>query len=435
MLLKTTTSVCSRCLESVPASVFRRGNEVFLEKSCPTHGSESALLASDSRHYYHDHGNASACGPSKSKGACCGTQHSCTLIFEITESCNLSCPTCFAGSSPQMTRTMSFEQFCEKLDRLRANGKESADLVQLSGGEPTIHPDVERMVDYAFAQGVQKLYINTNGIRLGSDPGFAERLGRYAGRLQFYLQFDGFRPETYGAIRGAKGLLNVKLRALENATNHGLFVLPVMTVTRDVNLDEIGPLIRLVLEHHPRANTVMLQPAMYAGRYANEKPSRRLTVAEVAAEVEQQTNGMFSQADFGPIPCSDPNCFSIAVGVVRNRRVIPVSRYFPSFESWSTPGVADRIARFTDKMPQNMVDTLGDDELVDQLLDLLTSDDEEMRFNDFRDFLLICVKPFMDAECYDQDRVDRCCVHIVDRAGEPMSLCEYNTLRRPKGLL
>ena len=430
-LLKTTTSACPHCLEKVPARVVERDGQVFLQKSCPSHGDGEALLASDAKLYW----NA---GPAGGCGTGCLFNHSCTLIFEITERCNLSCPTCFAGSSPHLTWRMPLEEFTAKLDRLLAQGKGDADMVQLSGGEPTIHPDIERMVEICFERGVQKVYINTNGIRLAQEPDFARRLAAIdAGRdrLQFYLQFDGFDERTYEIIRGAKGLLPVKQRAIRHIMEAGLFALPVMTVTRDVNLDQIGAVVRMVVEHHPRMNTVMLQPAFYAGRYDNPRAPQRLTLAEVAHEVARQTGGLFTAEDFGPIPCSHPNCFALAVGLVRNGTVIPVSRYFPRFETWEQPGVSEFVSRFRDRMPQHMLETAADDATLDALLDLLAEGDESVAWSDYRNFVLIGIKPFMDANSYDQDRVDRCCVHIVDRSGAPVSLCEYNALRRPRGLV
>jgi hypothetical protein len=430
--LKSTTSVCPTCLTKVPAQVVERDGAVYLQKQCPTHGADDVLIASDSRLHWTSGSRKGACGDG------CGLfNHSCTLIFEITERCNLACPTCFAGSSPHLTWRMTLDDFTTKLDRLLAQGKHDSDMVQLSGGEPTIHPDIERMIEICFERGVKKVYVNTNGIRLAKEPDFAQRLAAIDGgrdRLQFYLQFDGFDERTYELIRGARELYPIKQAAIKNALEAGLFVLPVMTVTRDINLDQIGAVVRMVREHHPRMNTLMLQPAFYAGRYDTEKPPTRLTLAEVAHEAARQS-GLFGIEDFGPIPCSHPNCFALAVGLVQDGKVIPVSRYFPRFDTWEEPSVAATVARFADRMPQHMLESMADDATIEALLDLLSQSDEKINFADYRNFFLIGIKPFMDAHTYDQDRVDRCCVHIVDRQGIPVSLCEYNTLRRPQGLL
>ena len=431
--LKHTTSVCSRCLERVPARIVERDGQVILEKRCALHGDEEALLASDATMYWNPP-SAVACG----SGACCGSNHSCTLIFEITERCNLTCPTCFTASSPHLTWAMSFPDFAAKLDALLANGKGDADIVQISGGEPTVHPDFERMVALCFERGVSKVYVNTNGVRLAREPGLAQRLAAIDGgqdRLQFYLQFDGFAESTYAQIRGSRNLFPLKQQAIEHLLAARLYVLPVMTVTRDINLHEIGDVIRFVRAHHPLMNTVMLQPAFYAGRYQNERTPRRVTMAELAHEVVAQTDGLFTLADFGPIPCSHPNCFALAVALVRDGQWLPLSRYFPRFASWTDPAVAPFVARFNDKLPPTMLETLSEDAMLDTVLDILGQNDDSANWRSYRDFFVVGIKPFMDAQTYDQDRVDRCCVHVIDRAGQPVSLCEYNVLRRPRGLL
>ena len=117
MIIKTTTSLCPTCLTKVPARVVERDGQVFMEKSCRSHGEDVALLASDATLYWRGAGSPNAlpgCGP----GGCGVTNHSCALIFEITERCNLTCPTCFAGSSPKHSWMMPVPEFAEKLDRL-----------------------------------------------------------------------------------------------------------------------------------------------------------------------------------------------------------------------------------------------------------------------------------------------------------------------------
>ena len=430
-LIKKTTSVCAVCLDKVAARVVDRDGEAWMIKHCPEHGEQQALLSSDAAMYWQPP-KQSGCGPGSTgptAKACCGVGHSCTLIFEVTEHCNLKCPTCFTDSSPQQSWHMGVDEFSAKLDALLAKGKGDSDIVQLSGGEPTVHPHIERMIEICFERGIDKVYLNSNGVRLARDPDFVERLAALndGDRLQIYLQLDGMRHETHSLLRGARGLAEVKQKALTAALDAGIYVLPVMTVTRHVNLDEIGDVVRLALQHHPKTNCVMLQPAFYAGRYENEKLMRRLTIAELTEEVEKQLDGMLTQQDFIPLPCGHPMCFALAVGLVKDGAITPVSRYFPRFDTWGEPDVAARVAKFADRMPQNLLEELADDDIVDQLLA------DDVSWSDHRSFFMIGIKPFMDANTYDQDRIDECCVHVVDRAGNPVSLCEYNTTRRPRG--
>jgi uncharacterized radical SAM superfamily Fe-S cluster-containing enzyme len=294
------------------------------------------------------------------------------------------------------------------------------------------------MIAYCFERGVEKVYVNSNGVRAATDHEFVDRLAKLdAGneRLHIYLQFDGFAESTYAQIRGTRNLYPLKRRAIENLLGAGLFVIPVMTVTRGINLNEIGDVIRMAREHHPRMNAVMLQPAFYAGRYENDTTAERLTMAEIAHEVVAQTEGLFSLDDFGPIPCSNPNCFGMAVALVRHGRTMPVSRYFPRFEQWDAPAIAPLVSQVRDRLPASMLEAVAESETLDLLLDLMGENDDSANWASYRDFFVVGIKPFMDAHTYDQHRVDACCVHVVDRAGAPVSLCEYNVLRRPRGLL
>ena len=121
--------------------------------------------------------------------------------------------------------------------------------------------------------------------------------------------------------------------------------------------------------------------------------------------------------------------------IVRGEEITPVSRYFPRVETWSDSDVATLVSGVADRLPQHMLDDPTEDAILDSLLDLLTEDVETRDWTNYRNFIVVAIKPFMDAHTYDQDRIDRCCTHMVNRAGEPVSFCEYNALHRPLGRL
>ena len=86
--------------------------------------------------------------------------------------------------------------------------------------------------------------------------------------------------------------------------------------------------------------------------------------------------------------------------------------------------------KVADRLPQRMVEGIEDDAVIEQLLDLLASEGEAQLFGDMMNFFVIAIKPFQDPGNYDQHRIDSCCTHVVNRAGEVVSLCEYNILGR-----
>ena len=451
-VIKTTTSICPECLEKIPAEVVEKDNRVFMLKTCEKHGDFSALLASDVRHYYVADPAveqvACCCGPSQH----CGDQvenHSCNMLIEITQSCNLTCPTCYAGSSPQNKSFMSLEKFESTLDGLLEMGKGEADLIQLSGGEPTIHPDFFTMLQMAIDKGIKQVYINTNGLLLAKSD-FADRIAEHGPKVSIYLQFDGFKSSTYESLRG-RDLTDTKRKALENCERLKINTVPIMTLTRGINHDEVGEFIRFATTKVNSIRKVMIQPAMYSGRYDNPMLDDRLTLADVAKLIVEQTDGVFSEDDFTPIPCSDPNCFSMAAAVRTKEGLTPLSRYLPRYSQWAEDGISQLIATVSDTF--DSAGSLGDllqkvmgssavanmeEAAVDRLLGLVASLPSDLGTHDSEDWnslFAIGIKPFMDAYTYDQDRIDKCCVHIISAEGKPVSFCEYNAINRPTGNL
>jgi uncharacterized radical SAM superfamily Fe-S cluster-containing enzyme len=451
-LLKTTTSICPVCLNQIDASVYLRDNRVYMDKACVEHGQYTALLASDARHYYvadpDVESTVCCCGPSQH----CGDQvenHSCNMLIEITQSCNLTCPTCYAGSSPQNKSFMSVDDFSTLLDGLLDKGKGDADLIQLSGGEPTIHPEFFEILQIALDKGIKQVYINTNAIRL-SRRDFAERLASHGERVSVYLQFDGFRSTTYEQLRGRGDLLQTKLAAADLCEELMINTVPTMTLTKGVNDDELGGFIQWASSRPASIRKVMIQPAMYSGRYDNPRFVQRMTVADVASEISNQTDRLFVDDDFTPIPCSDPNCFSMAVAIRTPNGLVPISRYLPRYDQWANPANQQMIADVSDTFDSagSFTDLLSklmssgslealDEEAVDALLDLVESlPDNSTGTHDSAQWdgmFAIGIKPFMDAYSYDQDRIDKCCVHIISADGTPVSFCQYNAINRPVG--
>ena len=157
--LGTTQSLCPRCLKLVPAKIIAKDGRVYFRKNCPDHGTIEDYVCADVREYDRHELDEPAKRPlalaTEAGRGCpydCGLcpeheQHTCVGLAEITSSCNLKCPMCFAGSGPG-GKHWTMEEFTRVVDNfVRQEGE--PDVLQISGGEPTIHPDVLRMVRYA----------------------------------------------------------------------------------------------------------------------------------------------------------------------------------------------------------------------------------------------------------------------------------------------
>ena len=202
IFLGQTTSMCESCLRLVPAKIIEEDGAVWYQKRCADHGVQKTLVSSDARYWkrcrdFLKPGDLPRQFQTRIDKGCpydCGLcpdheQHSCLALIEINETCNLTCPTCFAGSSPALSGQLPLATVERMLDTLVASEGEP-DLLQISGGEPTLHPDLFAIIAAAKRRNIRHVMLNTNGIRIATEPDFAARLAECMPRFEVYLQFD-----------------------------------------------------------------------------------------------------------------------------------------------------------------------------------------------------------------------------------------------------
>ena len=214
LVLSRTRALCPVCLGVVDGQTVERNGQVWLVRTCAEHGPAESLILGDaewwrwSRKFLRP-GRPPVAAATERHHGCpydCGfcpdhQQHACVTVFEITEACNLRCPACFAGDAHPVHATLDDVRAMAQ-GLLRAEGGH-ADVVMLSGGEPTLHPQFLEIADELRALPIGYLIVNSNGTRLAHEPGFADELA--AREMLVYLQFDGFRPETTRILRGTRG--------------------------------------------------------------------------------------------------------------------------------------------------------------------------------------------------------------------------------------
>lgn len=315
----TTTSVCSTCLYPVEAKILFKNNQVFMEKWCPEHGIERVLIMDDADYYrlcrevYVKPPEMPANFASHMQYGCpydCGLcpdhmQHSCLSVVEITDKCNLDCPVCYAESGQNRAglplKHKPFATVKAMLDAV-VTAEGEPDVVQLSGGEPTLHPDFFAILDYAKTLPIRHIMINTNGIRLAKEADFVAQLASYQPALEIYLQFDSLKDSHMLALRGAK-LQQIHAQALANLEAHNLSTTLVATIKKGLNDSEIGHIIRYALSFNC-VRGVTFQPVSDAGRVLDfDNSKHRLTVSEIRRLIAEQSD-LFSLADIVPVPCN-----------------------------------------------------------------------------------------------------------------------------------
>ena len=250
-----TLSLCSQCLKRVDAKIIFQDENVYILKRCYEHGSQKVLIASDIEYYKKcrnymkpsemplKFNTATHYGCPYDCGLCPDhEQHSCLTLVGVTDRCNLTCPTCYAESSPTYGRHRTLEEIEKMFDIIVAN-EGTPDVVQISGGEPTVHPDFLEILKIAKSKPIRHLMVNTNGIRISKDEAFVAELATYTPDFEIYLQFDSFKKEALEHLRG-KDLRDVRLKALEHLNKYNISTTLVVTLEKGINTDEIGKIQR-----------------------------------------------------------------------------------------------------------------------------------------------------------------------------------------------
>jgi hypothetical protein len=447
-----TNSVCSKCLVKVEAKIIFRDDCVYLVKHCPTHGHQEVLIADDIDYYklsqeFIKPGDMPLKFNTPIKYGCpydCGLcpdheQHSCLTLVEVTDRCNLSCPICYADSgteevsqhSSQSRRHRSLEQIERMIDAVVANEGEPQ-VVQISGGEPTIHPEFFKILDITKSKPIRHLMINTNGVRIAKDRDFCDRLSQYMPGIEVYLQFDSFEAAALEELRGAD-LREVREQAIAHLNEFNISTTLVVTLKKGLNDGEIGKIIEYALQQRC-VRGVTLQPIQAAGRLEGFEHERdRYTLTEVRRSILQQSP-YFKPEDILPVPCH-PDCLAMAYALKVKGKVIPLTGLFE-------PNTFVKI------MP-NSVLYEQDDELKRNIFNLFSTSHSPASSATSLKQLLCClpllpvpegityenifrvmIVQFLDPFNFDVRSVKRSCIHIVHPDGRIIPFDTFNMFYR-----
>jgi len=424
----TAISLCATCFRRIDAKIVFEDGKVWMLKRCPQHGFQRVLIADDVDYYRRcrevfikppempRHWNTPV------KYGCpydCGLcpdheQHSCLSLLEITDACNLNCPICYASSGTHRTTHRPLEQVERMLDLIVSNEMEP-DIVQISGGEPTIHPQFFEILDAAKRRPIKHLMVNTNGVRIASDEAFARRLAMYMPGFELYLQFDSLQRDPLIQLRGGD-LRQVRTRALERLNELGISTTLVMTVERGVNDGEMGAIIEFALRQ-PCVRGVTFQPVQQAGRLAGYSTAEhRLTLTEVRRRILEQT-AVFKPEDIIPVPCH-PDSLAMAYALKLAGRVTPLTSLIPpevlingasnTIMYEQDKGLKEGLFKLfsTNHSPQSQASTLRD--LLCCLPQVLGPRDLS-----YENLFRVLIVQFIDADSFDLRSIRKTCIHIA----------------------
>jgi uncharacterized radical SAM superfamily Fe-S cluster-containing enzyme len=439
-----TTSLCDVCLALVPAKICIDGDEVFFEKRCKTHGVRKALISSDAAFFkwqreFLKPGDRSLAPQTRTQYGCpydCGLcpdheQHSCLAIVEINEHCNLTCPVCFADSSPQRPLHRPLEEIERMFDAL-VESEGEPDVVQLSGGEPTLHPQFFDILDMAKAKPIRHVMINTNGLRLAEDEDFVARLAERRRGVEVYLQFDSLERDALMAIRGAD-LRRIRQEALENLEKHNISTTLVCVVKKGVNDSEMAPIIRHALGWRC-VRGVNFQPVQDAGRNEDFDARRdRALLSDIRRRIVEDW-GVFGARDMIPLPCN-PTAIAIGYGLRNGRDVLPVTALVDASELVKDVPNAITFEKYPE-LQQRIFDLFSLStgpgcaiERISALLCCLPKFPVPQGLS-YENVFRVSVIDFMDAHNFCLANVKRSCVHFVTPQGRIVPFETYNLFYR-----
>ncbi len=438
-----TLSLCNECLKQISAKIIFQDEKVFMTKKCPDHGWQKSLIATDIEYYKQIRNyNKASEYPKKPHTetihGCpfdCGIcpdheQHSCLTLIEVTDRCNLTCPTCYASSSPTHGRHRTLEEIEYMLDVVVASeGK--PDVVQISGGEPTIHPQFFEILDIAKTKPIEHLMVNTNGLRIANEPGFAERLATYMPDFELYLQFDSFKPEALKSLRGGD-LTAIRKRAIENLNRVNLSTTLVVTLQKGLNDDEVGEILDFALKQKC-VRGVTFQPTSVSGRLENFNPETdRMTNTEVRQLILEQSP-IWQSNDLIPVPCN-PDALVMAYALKTEDEVHPLTRFIdPEFllNSGKNTIVYEQDERLHQHVLKMFSTGISVDAVTEDVNELLCCLPNVVSPGlSYDNLFRIIIMNFMDAYDFDVRAIKKSCVHIVHPDGRIIPFETMNLLYR-----
>ncbi len=454
--LGITQSTCPACRRIVPAKVVTDGRDVYFKKFCPDHGENQHLVRRNADDYLQAQRYVKpAWVPKKFSGKSdapcpegCGfcdrhEQHLCMPIIEITSRCNLTCPVCLVDAGRPWD--MPLQEFKKVISSLILSERQ-IDILNLSGGEPLMHPDLPAFIDEALSYPeIVRVSISTNGLRLLDQP---EILSWLKDRnVVISLQFDGFDDNAYEILRGRK-LLQEKLAILDLLAKADISTSLTVTAAGNIN-DGQFPKILEYFFSQPHLVSMMIQPVSFVGRGKSlSNQASRLTIPDIVRLLGTSGDPRISESDFAPLPCSHPLCFSLAYyllldngGVISINRLADASRIMDNLANRTIFGLdSQEYETLKDTIYElwsGPAASAPDTEAVMKTLRTLMDKVSCSCFDPRRAFTLaerkvksIFIHAFQDTETFDLARVRRCCNAYPQPDGKLMPACVYNVIRR-----
>ncbi len=449
--------MCRSCRKLTVSRIFERKGSVFQENLCPDCGSSEALIAESFPWYVKglDHVMTSRPfnipSPQVKKGCpydcgpCALHSSACNLpVFSITNACDLKCPICFTYNRNDKAYHMTREELSSLLDRfLERSGP--VDLINITGGEPTLHPNLFDLIKEASSRkGIGRVTVNSNGLRIARDPGFCRSIAESGAYV--ILSFDTLDSATSQKVHGADLVARKKL-ALSNLQEAGVGTTLLHVMIPEVNDGEFGGILDLALGHSV-VRSITVQTMTYTGFGGKDfQPRQHLPLDRAARVIEEATGGRLKRSFFRPLPSAHPLCYQIAYVFKWKERLYDFSEIFDSreFDQLLAGGYLMRPGDGTESLFREALDRLwtrgGNEDLLDGFRAIIRelypssgaapSISERQRIGE-KYVLTVYLHAHMDEDNFDVARVSTCPDQVPDPEGRLISACAYNLFYRMK---
>ena len=450
---KTVRGMCRNCRQTVPARVFFQDGKVWQQSLCPSCSTEPALIAGDQEWYLANvvtalpdraplpGSHAPLAGCPHDCGPCAWHASPCQLpVVSVTNACNLNCPICFTYNRPDKIYHMPVEEMRRTVDWVvKSAGR--VDLINITGGEPTLHPQILDLLRCCQRPEIGRVTMNSNGLRLAEDPALCAALAEMG--VQVILSFDTFDPAVSVALHG-RDIVAAKLQAIENLTRAGVKMTLLYVMVRDVNESAIEGLFRL-MEANDSILSLTVQTLTYTGQGGGCVPKRRhIPVDEAVRIVCRQSNGILQFSDFLPRPSAHPLCYLTSYLLRSRGRWLPFARFAPREKllAWMADSYLMRLegeeaffrSAVNDLYARGERDQLA---VFRELVETLYPPDAPRSVFERQRLAESCVRTVyvhahMDEDTFDCSRAMQCPDLVPAEPGRWIPACTYNLFYRQK---
>ncbi len=451
----TVSGMCRHCRKIVPARITFEDNHVYQQSICADCGmGKRTLIAFDKEGYLDSmrqmcedeaplkHASPQKRGCPHDCGPCAGHGSKCRLpVFSITNSCNMKCNHCFTYNRADKRYDMSLEEMAQTLETMLKHAGGRVDLVNITGGEPTLHPQLFEMIELCQRPEIGRVTLNSNGIRMAEDFEFCKALAQR--NIYIVLSLNEFDDEKLTFFHPKSGVGAMKRKALQNLIDAGVKLTLLNVLSRDVNLSFSGELIDLMLSHDVILN-LNFQTLTYTGQGGGRLTEcAQIPVDEAVEMIVSYSKNRLAKEDFTPRSHAHFLCYRVCYMLRYQEKLIPFKRFMTESElqQFTAEGYllhAENAKNFFQDLIHRLYAENEDElcsifrQLFQELFpnEFLSETERQRRAEKY--IRAIHIHAHMDEDNLDLSRLCSCPDQVPTPDGKMISACAYNLFYRMK---